>query len=114
MLNFFKKKLPEPAPYKCPVCAGRGSIEKPPKVKKDQHVLRIILKDKSDYTYSHVHEYNSGKNVLTCFMPFYKWFYYRKSPYYSLEHTNGYTIFKRSQISTIELFKTVIFEECKL
>ncbi len=74
-----------------------------------QEVFEIIiyLKEKRTKSYHQTHPLNSGATCIKCFYPFYKWFYYRETPSYSFQHSDGLDIILRSQITGISLKKSI-------
>lgn len=104
MWSFTKKKTPkliEDAPV----------IKSDPiKIKKDRFDIAITLGCGKEIGYTQIHKHNSGKSCIGCFLPFYRWFYEKESPYYTFEHRLGEDIFIRSEIKSITMRKSEIEE----
>ena len=82
----------------------------PVKIKKDRFDITITLGCGKELGYNQIHEHNSGKSCIGCFLPFYRWFYEKESPYYTFEHLQGADVFVRSEIKSIIMRKSEIEE----
>ena len=104
MWPFTKKKLPK-------LDDGTPAIpNEPAKIKRDRFDITITLGCGKELGYNLIHEHNSGKSCIGCFLPFYRWFYEKESPYYTFEHRQGADIFVRSEIKNIIMRKSEIEE----
>jgi hypothetical protein len=75
-------------------------------VKKLRVIITIITHERRSFWYDY--EENASINYIEVFKDFYKWFYLKKSEYYSFHHKTGIIIFIRSEIKQIEFEKHII------
>lgn len=80
------------------------------KIKKDRFDITITLGCGKELGYNQIHDLGSGKSCIGCFLPFYRWFYEKESPYYTFEHRQGADIFIRSEIKSIVMRKSEVEE----
>jgi len=82
----------------------------PVKIKKDRFDITITLGCGKELGYNQIHEHNSGRSCIGCFLPFYRWFYEKQSPYYTFKHRQGADVFVREEIKSIIMRKSEIEE----
>ena len=63
--------------------------------------LSVCMKSGTCYNYGHKYPLDTDMTYIKCYYPFYKWFYFRESPAYTLRNTEGADIFIRSEIRHI-------------
>ena len=102
MWLFKKKQIKE-----LPVLETAKQLEK---IKKERFDITIILGNGKQYGYNQTHNLGSGKSSIKCFLPFYKWFYGRESPYFTFIHSQGADIFIRDEIKTVSMRQSIIEE----
>lgn len=102
---------------KTEICTEKAKVEtkktktvEPVKVKKDRFDITISFGFGKELNYNKIYKHNSGKSCIGCFLPFYRWFYEKQSPYYTFKHKDGADVFIRSEIKGISMRKSEIEE----
>ena len=60
--------------------------------------LKVCMKSGICYNFENRYSLEENMTCMKSYYPFYKWFYFRKSPAYTFMHTKGADVFIRSEI----------------
>ena len=93
-LPFIKKK---------PVEEPSAKKEDPKETRREQFSITITLSNGEQFSYRQIDELNSGRTCIGCFLPFYRWFYEKFTPYYTFEYDKGADIIIRSEVKSVRM-----------